>query len=147
MSAVSAPPASRLRLHLASSLGAVDAACREIRTLIEGHGLAAAGFAVELAAREAMCNAVVHGNRGDAAKRVRLDLGIGRRWIRMQVADDGTGFDWRRRARTPDPTRTSGRGLALCSLYATRIAFNRSGNRITLWFEKPKGERPWPSTR
>jgi serine/threonine-protein kinase RsbW len=147
MSHVSAPPATRLRLHMASNLGAVDVACREIRTLIEGHGLAAGGFGVEIVAREALCNAVQHGNRGDGAKRVRLDVGIGRRWIRLQVADDGVGFDWRRRSRAPDPTKTSGRGLALCSLYASRMAFNRSGTRITLWFEKPKGERPWPSTR
>jgi anti-sigma regulatory factor (Ser/Thr protein kinase) len=135
------PPTS-LHYVMASRLTEVDGACRELRALLEAHGLTPVGFPVELATRECLCNAVVHGNRGRADARVTLALRIGRRWIRVEVADEGSGFPWRRASRMPPGIRRqSGRGLAICALYAARMAFSRSGNRITLWIAKRKGDR------
>ncbi len=96
-------------------------------------------FAVELLARESLNNAVTHVNRSFADKKMRLDLRVGRKWVRLQVADEGPGFDWREaRRRHCRLDSESGRGLTICARYAERIRFNRSGNQITLWFRRDR---------
>ena len=69
-----------------------------------------------MAVRESMVNAVVHGNRYSAHKKVRFSVAAnGERFI-VQIADAGEGFDF---ASIPDPLaeenllRTSGRGIFL----------------------------------
>jgi serine/threonine-protein kinase RsbW len=89
---------------------------------------------VELLARECLANARNHGNRRDADKSIVLSFSVGRQWIRLRVGDEGPGFNWRKaREMKSDITVASGRGLLLYALYAERVQFNRSGNRITLW--------------
>lgn len=135
--------ARALRREIPSRLPVVESLCREIRALLQQHGLAAVAFPVELSARECLNNAALHGNRRVATKRIGLDFRIGRKWIRLQVTDQGRGYDWRRAraAALSDGTKTSGRGLAICTLYAQRVAFNQRGNRITLWLAKTKKEQ------
>jgi serine/threonine-protein kinase RsbW len=112
---------------------------RAVRDLLHANGLAESCFRVELLVRECLANAVVHGNRMAADKYVDFRLTIGRERISIEIADQGPGFDWRKARRLPlDTTRSSGRGLQFCALYAERIRFNRSGNRITLWIGKSK---------
>lgn len=132
-----------LRRDITSHLPAVESLCREIRSLLQQHGLAAVAFPVELSARECLNNAALHGNQRVAAKRIVLDLMIGRKWIRLQVRDQGRGYDWRRAraAALSGNTKTSGRGLAICTLYAERITFNQRGNCITIWLAKTKKEQ------
>ena len=71
---------------------------------------------IGMAVRESMVNAVVHGNRYCAHKKVRFSVAAnGERFI-VQIADAGEGFDF---ASIPDPLaeenllRTSGRGIFL----------------------------------
>jgi serine/threonine-protein kinase RsbW len=125
-----------------SRLKAVEPLCREIRALLQANGLAEVLFPVELSARECLNNAILHGNEGKASRRVGLELHIGRRWIRLQVTDEGRGFPWRaaRSVSLQDGMATHGRGLSICLLYAHRVAFNQRGNRITLWLGKTKKE-------
>jgi len=127
-----------LEREIPSRLEEVDELCRQIRALLHDQGLGEVSFPVELAARECLNNAVIHGNRGDASKKVALNLQFRRKWILLQVSDEGPGFDWRRAKRTPLPgdESTSGRGLSVLSLFAHRIAFNRRGNRVTLWLKR-----------
>ena len=133
---------------LASTVAAVQDTCNRIRMFLESHDLAHACFPVELAAWESLCNAVEHGNRRDAGKQVHVELAIGQRWIRLQVTDQGVGFDWRQSRTAPPPgSLPRGRGLAVCKLYASRLAFNQSGTQITLWFSKRKGGRPCPTIK
>jgi serine/threonine-protein kinase RsbW len=136
-------PADGLRsisLHreIPSRLVEVDVLCREIRSLLMGKGLAEVSFPVELLAREFLNNAVIHGNRGDASKKVALNLRIKRKWISLRISDEGSGFNWRkaRRAPPPDQEGVSGRGLSFSTLYAQRIAFNQRGNQVTLWLKR-----------
>ncbi len=138
MKAAKGVTSSSLHLKVRSRLAEVDPVCREIRSLLEDNGQAAACFPVELLAREWLKNAIVHGNRRDANKKVALKLRIGRKWIYLQIIDEGNGFNWRkaRRAPPPDNTVISGRGLPISALYAHRVTFNQRGNRITLWLKK-----------
>lgn len=120
-----------------SRLEAVDEVCEGARRLLEEQGLSDKVFAVELLFREFLNNSIIHGHAGDPSKEVRASLRVGRRWLVIEVEDEGPGFDWRNASRRiPDISGTSGRGLAIGRLYATRLRFSRKGNRIGLWLEK-----------
>lgn len=122
---------------IASRLSEVDSLCLKIRDMLYANDLGEVCFGVELLARECLSNAVIHGNKGIADKSVRLSLSVGRQWIRLQVDDEGEGFDWRKlRRRRSDANDTSGRGIELYELYAARVRFSRQGKQITLWISK-----------
>ena len=138
MKAAKVVTSSSLHLKVRSRLAEVDPVCREIRSLLEDNGQGAVCFPVELLAREWLNNAIIHGNRRDNTKTVALNLRVGRKWICLEIIDEGNGFNWRkaRGAPPPDDTFTGGRGLPISALYAHRVTFNQRGNRITLWLKK-----------
>jgi serine/threonine-protein kinase RsbW len=106
-------------------------------------------FAVKLALEEALTNAIKHGNRGDALKRISVRYHVDPRQIVVVVRDEGPGF---RPECVPDPTaeenleRPCGRGLMLMQAYMTSVWYNESGNEV--WMLKvnpgspPKARRP-----
>jgi serine/threonine-protein kinase RsbW len=123
-----------LQQRIPSRLAEAESLCLKIRNLLEANDLGEICFAVELLARECVNNAVIHGNRNDADKSILVSLWLGRRWVRLEVSDEGPGFDWRTtRQNRMNTAASSGRGLHLYALYAERVRFNRRGNRITLW--------------
>ena len=71
---------------------------------------------IGMAVRESMVNAVVHGNRYNANKKVRLSVTRNSGRFTVRIADEGEGFDF---DHLPDPLlhenlmRTSGRGIFL----------------------------------
>ena len=71
---------------------------------------------IGMAVRESMANAVVHGNRYNANKKVRFSVAAGPDCFTIQIADEGEGFDF---TALPDPLapenlmKTSGRGIFL----------------------------------
>ena len=89
---------------------------------------------VELALREALSNAMLHGNRLDARKlvhvRCRCECGKG---VFIAVRDQGHGFDPNK---IPDPLAFEnlrsehGRGIHLMKLAMDEISFEREGREI-----------------
>ncbi len=71
-------------------------------------------FGVDMAIREAVTNAVLHGNKQDEAKSVRVTVNNSPGWLEISVDDEGAGFN---PAEVPNPTETenilksSGRGI------------------------------------
>jgi serine/threonine-protein kinase RsbW len=130
----------RLCRTVKSRFEEVDGVCQELREALRKHGLEGLGFCLELATRECLNNAVLHGNGGDASRDVQVDLRCARKWISLRVADEGKGFNWRKAKREslPASEATSGRGLWIATTYADRVCFNASGNQITLWLRKAK---------
>ena len=91
---------------------------------------------VELALREALANAVVHGNRQDPDKKVAVRAFCQPdRGMLLVVEDEGSGFD---PSKVPNPTRaeslleTHGRGLYLMQRLMDRVRISRKGTRITM---------------
>jgi serine/threonine-protein kinase RsbW len=122
---------------IGSRMREVDGLCLRIRDLLQRNNFGDVCFGVELLARECLNNAVIHGSRNDADKSIGLRLFVGREWIRLQVTDEGAGFNWRKACENQSASTTSsGRGLRLYALYAARMRFNRRGNQITLWVGK-----------
>ena len=92
-------------------------------------------FAIRLALDEAISNAIQHGNRNDASKKVTVRVTVDADRVKIEVADEGGGFS---PACVPDPTapenleKPNGRGIMLINAYMTEVAFNDVGNRITM---------------
>jgi len=83
---------------------------------------------VGMAVRESMVNAVVHGNRYSAHKKVRFSVARNSAQFTVRVADEGQGFDYER---LPDPLapdnllRSSGRGIFLIRSFVDELQFRR----------------------
>jgi anti-sigma regulatory factor (Ser/Thr protein kinase) len=84
---------------------------------------------------EALANAMLYGNCRDPRKRVRVEAHIEPGAVRVQVTDEGRGFD---PGILPDPTtpsnrlRTGGRGIYLIRKLMDQVEFNDRGNSITM---------------
>jgi serine/threonine-protein kinase RsbW len=144
---------SDLRTHLATTRGggsllevdawipgevkAISPVVERLMRLMEGsHCIAGEEHSVQLALREALNNAVVHGNQLDARKlvhvRVRCRVGKGTCLI---VSDQGQGFD----ARTIlDPVAVGnlqaehGRGIHLMKLAMDEVSFRQRGTEVRM---------------
>jgi len=107
---------------------------RLIRIIEESHCVSGEEFSVELALREALNNAVLHGNRLDPGKLVhvycRCELGKG---VSVVVKDQGTGFD---PDAVPDPLAAenveaeNGRGILLMKSQMDEVSFERAGTEV-----------------
>lgn len=84
---------------------------------------------IGMAVREAMVNAVVHGNRYSARKKVKLQVLSGQDHLSVVIHDEGEGFD---QSEVPDPLsdenllRHSGRGLLLMKEFMDRAEVHKA---------------------
>ena len=93
---------------------------------------------IAMAVRESMVNAVVHGNRYNAHKKVRLSVSKRPGEFVVRIADQGEGFDYEN---LPDPVaeenllRHSGRGIFLIKAFMDDFRVRRldpEGTEVTL---------------
>ena len=91
---------------------------------------------IELALREALANAILHGNNGNHRKRVRVECyDQGENGLLLTVRDSGSGFD---PAKVKDPTcaenlfRDCGRGIFLIRHFMDEVQFARGGREIRM---------------
>ena len=123
----------RLRIRFFSDMDAINRAEAETRIFLDRQGLSGEAFSVCLVMREALTNAVKHGNRCDDQKRVRYVLGFENGLLTMEVEDEGNGFDWRTAVdRQPSLDAEHGRGIIIMQRYAFECRYNEKGNRLTL---------------
>lgn len=98
-------------------------------------------FGVNMAAVEAITNAMMHGNEYDPEKMVHVAVQISDDIVHLEVRDEGPGFDI---TSIPDPRdeanmdNPSGRGILLIHAFMTKVWFNESGNMI--YMEKVRSE-------
>ena len=120
-----------------ATLQAVEGVVQNIMALASEMKCGEGHFAeIELALREALANAVIHGNRQDPAKKVDVRCFCQPdRGMLLVVEDEGAGFDPKE---VPDPTQaerlfeTHGRGLFLIRRTMDHVRFSRSGRRVTM---------------
>jgi serine/threonine-protein kinase RsbW len=92
-------------------------------------------FGVHLAIEEALVNAIRHGNREDPRKRVEVHCRLARDRVKVEIADEGPGFE---PARVPDPTDAChlalpmGRGLHLMRSFMSRVTYEDHGRKVIL---------------
>ena len=119
-----------------SRLSANAEACEWILSKLETNNYSQDDiFAVHLALEEAFLNAVIHGNRMNPNKEVKIDCSVSPDEVKISVADEGEGFDL---SAVPDPRcaeniyKTSGRGLLLMRSYMDAVKFSQDGNRVDM---------------
>jgi len=82
-----------------------------------------------MAVREAITNAMVHGNKEDETKSVEVTLNCLGHELEIEVKDQGEGFD---PTSIPDPTdpanilKTSGRGIFLMRTFMDEVKWSMS---------------------
>ena len=91
--------------------------------------------AVSVATMQAVENAIVHGNRGDANKLVTIALGLCRGGIYAEVADEGQGFDFEKFGSLPVDDEVHGEGIFIMKQLADRLTFSEGGRQVRLEFE------------
>ena len=123
-----------------SEVNAISPLVDRLMRLIEGsHCVAGQELAIEMALRESLNNAVVHGNRMDARKRVhvrcRCELGKG---VSLIVSDQGKGFDpnaFNDSVATGNVLSEHGRGIHLMKSVMNEVSFARGGSEVRMWKE------------
>ena len=128
----------RFRRELRSTKPGINRAVRDILNNARVTGCLADHQAeLEIALREALANAVLHGNRSDAAKKVLVRAYCDpQRGFVIAVRDEGAGFD---PAQVPDPRSedrlhlTHGRGIFLMRELMDHIEHRKGGREVVLY--------------
>ncbi len=93
---------------------------------------------VMLATIEAANNAIVHGNKLDPEKKVKVEIIKRKERIEIYVEDQGNGFDY---MRIPDPTAPEnienihGRGVFLMKQLSDEVNFYKNGTKVQILFK------------
>ena len=121
------------RLVLPSHIEAVADGAAAATDFVQNCGVGEeVAFGIDMAVREAITNAMVHGNKEDETKTVELTLNCLGGALEIEVKDQGEGFD---PASVPDPTepsnlmKTSGRGIFLMRTFMDDVQ----------WSARPEG--------
>jgi len=137
LSRKNSPSSSVLEIDswMPSKLQAISPLVERIMLLIEGSQCASgAEFNVEMALREALANAVIHGNHEHPRAKVHIRC---RCWpgkeISVVVTDQGKGFDFGKAGGNgfiSDPLSERGRGILLMKAYMDDVHFERNGSEV-----------------
>jgi serine/threonine-protein kinase RsbW len=131
----------KVRLRLGSRIGYVDLVHEMAEDLARGARFDKGdALNIGLAVREAVINAIKHGNRMDESKTVEVEFEQDEGRFRVRVRDEGSGFDWHRPI---DPLerenifRPNGRGIFFMKHFVDRVAFlHRRGKGTEVLLEK-----------
>lgn len=125
-----------ISITFSSTLENIDRICQEVSQFLDNgfKNMEKHFFAINLVMREALTNAVRHGNELDPQKKVKFFLKIDqKRAIHMVIEDQGDGFDWHKAKKFPPPDDDEhGRGLAIMTTYFSSCGYNKKGNRLIL---------------
>ena len=133
----------QFELSLRSEVGAISPFVETIMHLIRKcEWVPGSEEDVEIALREALANAVVHGNHGDSGKHVYVSCRCGTGEVSIVIRDEGQGFDIRT---VPDPTNpenvqaSHGRGTFLMKTLVDEVRFEQGGSVV--YMRKAAGSR------
>ncbi|MFN3192965.1 MAG: ATP-binding protein [Aureliella sp.] len=114
----------------------------ELRTALTDEGWDGSDFFhVQMAAEEALINAITHGNKEDPTKTVELEFRVSDQTAFLRFKDQGEGFN---PEDLPDPTADEnldvihGRGVFLIRELMSEIEYNESGNEVRMWKHRTK---------
>jgi serine/threonine-protein kinase RsbW len=119
-----------------SDSGRIRETSSKILRDISCHGLGdSTAFEIKLCIEEAVRNAIVHGNKSDPKRQVRISYWVKDGVFNIEIEDDGKGFD---HEAVKDPTkeenllRNSGRGVYLIKKLMDNVRYNEAGNKISM---------------
>jgi len=141
-----AGPNAALSITMRSEIDAISGAVDWLMTMIqECNCVTGHERDVEIALREALTNAVLHGNHQDAKKQIQISCRIqfgGE--VSIIVKDEGKGFD---PSKVPDPTvipnldSEHGRGIYLMRALMDEVHFEQGGAEVHMRKGPSRGDR------
>jgi serine/threonine-protein kinase RsbW len=93
---------------------------------------------VLVATMEATNNAIIHGNKSDPDKEVKIEINLLEKELKVLIEDQGKGFD---HMNIPDPTapenieKINGRGIFLMERLSDEILYLEEGRIVELKFK------------
>jgi serine/threonine-protein kinase RsbW len=131
-------PTLYVSLTMRSEIDAVSELVDRLMPLIKiSHCVRGDESEVEIAVREALANAVLHGNKQDVEKKVYISCFIRPGSdLSIVIRDEGDGFD---PSAVPDPTAVenvnleTGRGIFLMNVCMDDVHFERGGREVHLY--------------
>lgn len=126
-----------IELNLPSRLESVEKAAAEAADIASRSGFSEeALFAIDMAVRESVANAVKHGNKEDETKQVEITFGFSIEGLKITIRDFGAGFEVEE---VPDPTnpenllKTNGRGILFMKTFMDEVEwFNHAGGGMVV---------------
>jgi len=130
-------PTLRVSLTMPSEIDAVSPLVDRLMALIKiSQCVSGDERDVEIALREALANAVLHGNRQDTQKKVHVSCCVNPgKELSVVVKDEGSGFD---PSGVANPTAVekihseNGRGIFLMNAFMDDVRFERGGTEVHL---------------
>jgi len=125
---------SSIFCNFSSTLANVDQAVDTIKKFLRSRHIPFSQFELFFVLREALNNAVIHGNEKDSSLEVDCSLRLDKDTLTITVTDQGKGFDWQQQMTktTVSSTTPSGRGLNSMERYGYTMRFNAAGNTLYL---------------
>ena len=129
-------------LRFKSRLEAVSEAANAVSEFLGRAGVSEdEKFGIDMAVREAVTNAVLHGNKLDETKFAEVSLKSSPGSFEITIHDEGTGFD---PGQVPDPTskenimKTSGRGIFFMRNFMDEVELSKDprGGTTVRMFKK-----------
>ena len=126
-SAADAPASIWREWALASDLSLIEPVVQTIVALCRTAGYSArhCNLNVPVAITEALANAMLRGNRSETARSVHVSMTLDAQSLRVEVTDEGGGFDLSALQQSPDEAdwleREDGRGVFLMRTLMDRV--------------------------
>jgi serine/threonine-protein kinase RsbW len=124
------------KFSISSKIEAIDEAVQKATAFASEAGFADdALFGIDMAVREALANAVKHGNKLDANKPVEITLASTGDRLEILIRDFGEGFEV---SEVPDPTnpenllKASGRGILFMHNFVDRVEWEPAAGGGTI---------------
>lgn len=140
--AVRIKPASKeLHFSLTSRLEEITPQVNRILSFVQANGYFLEDkFNLVLVLKEALTNAIEHGNKFDAEKQVFVSVVPRHDDLLITVRDQGAGFNLTKvfAENKKNLFKERGRGLIIINEYTDKVEFNDRGNEIRLIFCRPR---------
>jgi len=109
----------------------IDTVCEDLKLSEDNYGN------ILIAVTEAVNNAIIHGNKNNSSKKVKIIVDKITKEVVFSVFDEGGGFDFNV---LPDPTapenleKPNGRGIFLMKSLADKVEFFENGTKVCITF-------------
>lgn len=126
----------RIEFSISSKIESIDEAVIKTTEFAAANGFGDEHmFGIDMAVREAVANAVKHGNKLDESKPVEVTLAFSDGDLTIEIRDRGEGFD---PSEVPDPTnpenllKESGRGILFMHNFVDRVEWTSHADGGTI---------------
>ncbi|MCP4298431.1 MAG: response regulator [Proteobacteria bacterium] len=134
-------PIKGFRRSIPSNFEAVDSIIAEMQDFVENQISSSFDWGmISVAAREALINAVEHGNQKKENQPIDVDIEWLEPALEIRVSDSGSGFDLvgvKKRLRAEGDLRIQGRGIEIIENVAHQVSFQGSGIKMEFLPNEP----------